>query len=100
MSTIEIILAVAVFLILLGTWDNSGRIDRLQRQKADKTAKYWVEKEKNSKNPMARNLLGVIDNLETTVKMQNSQIKDLNAELNKTKFEYAKQVVECTCGKN
>jgi len=89
MSTIEIILAVAIFLVLLGTWDNSGRIDQLQRWRAaqdNKARASIVEaKERDGKNPMAKNLLGIIDNLETTIKMQNSQIKDLNGELEKKK---------------
>ena len=100
MNTIEIILAVAILLVLLGTWDNSGRIDQLQRRVIAQELKPEKLKIQVGKNATEKNLLGIIDNLETTIKMQNSQIKDLNGELNETKFEYARQVAECSCSKN
>ena len=80
MSTIEIILAVAIFLVLLGTWDNSGRIDRLQRRA---TARDTPEKRAAGKN-----LLGIIAEMEKEIDAKDEEIKNLKAELNKVKFGF------------
>ena len=81
MNTIEFILAVAIFLLLLGTWDNSGRIDKLQRRAVK--PKNAAETEK---------LLGIVIDTETEIEAKDEEIKNLKAELNKVKFDYACEV--------
>lgn len=84
MDTIEIILAVAIFLVLLGTWDNSGRIDQLQRR--------VIAKAEGEKRGTEKNLLGIISEMEAEIEAKDQEIKNLRAELNKVKFDYACEV--------
>ena len=84
MDTIEIILAVAIFLVLLFAWDNSGRIDQLQRR--------IVAKESGEKRGTDKNLLGIIEEMEKEIEAKTDEIKSLKAELNKCKFDYACEV--------
>lgn len=84
MDTIEIILAVAIFLVFLGTWDNSGRIDRLQRR--------VIAKAEGEKRGTEKNLLGIISEMEAEIEAKDEEIKNLKAELNKVKFDYACEV--------
>ena len=84
MDTIEIILAVAIFLVFLGTWDNSGRIDRLQRR--------VIAKAEGEKRGTEKNLLGIISEMEAEIEAKDQEIKNLKAELNKVKFDYACEV--------
>ena len=84
MDTIEIILAVAIFLVFLGTWGNSGRIDRLQRR--------VIAKAEGEKRGTEKNLLGIISEMEAEIEAKDQEIKNLKAELNKVKFDYACEV--------
>ncbi len=81
MDTIEIVLAVAIFLVLLGTWDNSGRIDQLQRRVIAQNAP--------EKKGAEKNLLGIIEEMEKEIAAKDKEIKELKADLNKAKFDYA-----------
>lgn len=106
MSTIEIILAVAVVLLLLGTWDNSGRIDRLQLDTWDNSRRIdrlqrrviaqalpqKAEEAKTEKREVGKNLLGIIEEMEKEIDVKDEEIKELKAELNKVKFDYACEV--------
>ena len=84
MDTVEIILAVAIFLVFLGTWDNSGRIDQLQRRVIAQNAP--------EKKGAEKNLLGIISEMEAEIEAKDEEIKSLKAELNKVKFDYACEV--------
>lgn len=84
MDTIEIILAVAIFLVFLGTWDNSGRIDQLQRRVIAQNAP--------EKKGAEKNLLGIIEEMEKEIETKDEEIKTLKADLNKAKFDYACEV--------
>ena len=84
MDTIEIILAVAIFLVFLGTVDNGGRIDQLQRRVMAQNAP--------EKKGAEKNLLGIISEMEAEIEAKDEEIKSLKAELNKVKFDYACEV--------
>lgn len=94
MSTIEIILAVAIFLLLLGTWDNSGRIDQLQRRIAcERLAdKYGSPPAPLIKtDPYKAHSIRLMAEKDEEIKNLKAEIKNIKSELDHALEELSKK---------